>query len=126
MPHKDKEKGKEWRRKWWSSLSSERKKEKQDKANERARIVKAFLADYKISKGCSDCGYKGHHSALDFDHVNGQKEINLCFAKSITQAKKEITKCEVVCSNCHRIRTYNRLYPCKPDIFEKTYELVED
>jgi hypothetical protein len=34
-------------------------------------------------------------------------------------------KCDVVCSNCHRVRTYKRLYPCKPDIFEATYENVE-
>ena len=125
MPHKDKNKGKEWRRKWWASLSIERKREKQDKANKRARAVKLFLADYKVSKGCSDCGYNKHHSALEFDHIKGQKDMNVCFAKSITQAKNEIKKCEVVCSNCHRVRTYNRIYPCKPDIFEKTYDQVD-
>jgi len=25
-----------------------------------------------------------------------------------------------------RIRTYNRLYPCKPDIFEATYEVIKE
>jgi hypothetical protein len=40
--------------------------------------------------------------------------------------EKEIKKCDVVCANCHRIRTFNRLYPCKPDIFEMTYEKVEE
>lgn len=109
MPHTDKEQRKKWRRKWWASLSPERKAEKQQKANERARRVKEFLASYKIEKGCVDCGYKKHHSALDFDHINGTKTMNICFAKSINQALKEIEKCEVVCSNCHRIRTYNRL-----------------
>lgn len=118
MPFKDKEKEREWRRKWWAALSPERKKEKQDKANERARKVKLFLAEYKMSKGCMDCGYKRHHSALEFDHVRGEKTLNVCFSKSIGQAKKEIDKCDVVCSNCHRIRTYKRLYPCKPDIEE--------
>ena len=70
--------------------------------------VLKFLRDYKISKGCIDCGYKKHHVALEFDHVKGKKYINVCFAKSIEQAKKEIEKCEVVCANCHRIRTFNR------------------
>ncbi len=93
-------------------------------ANIRNKEIKTFLANYKISIGCKDCGYNKHHSALDFDHIKGKKNLNVCFAKSITQAKQEIKKCEVVCSNCHRIRTYNRLYPCKPDIFELTYEAV--
>jgi hypothetical protein len=28
---------------------------------------------------------------------------------SLAAIKKEIEKCEIVCANCHRIRTYNRL-----------------
>ncbi len=124
MPYKDKEQHKLARKKWWANLSDERKREKQDKANVRAKKVKDFLANYKTQKGCVDCGYNTHHSALDFDHFVGNKSINVCNAKSITQALSEIDKCEVVCSNCHRIRTYNRLYPCKPDIFEETYEKI--
>jgi len=125
MPHKNKDEGRKWRRKWWASLPKSRKRKMQNKANERAKKIKVFLADYKIKKGCLDCGYKKHHSALEFDHVRGKKKINLAFAKSIAQAKKEIKKCDVVCSNCHRIRSWKRLYPCKPDIFEATYEKVE-
>ena len=107
-------------------MSPERKREKQDKANGRSKLIKVFLADYKMSLGCKDCGYKGHHSALEFDHITGDKEINICFAKSIRQAKREIEKCEVVCSNCHRIRTYNK-HPCKPDLYQRKLEkLVEE
>lgn len=126
MPHKNKEEGRKWRRKWWASLSPKRKREKQIKANKRARKIKIFLANYKIEKGCQDCGYKKHHSALEFDHIKGKKKINIAFAKSINQAEWEIKNCEVVCSNCHRVRSWNRLYPCKPNIFEKTYELMEE
>ena len=111
MPHKDKEMGRAWRRRWWSSLPKKRKQEKQKKANERAKLVKVFLAQYKVERGCVDCGYNKHHSALEFDHIKGKKLLNVCFAKSIAQAKKEIAKCEVVCSNCHRVRTYNRILP---------------
>lgn len=110
MPHKDKEAARAWRRKWWSTLTSERKAEKQKKATERARKIKEFLAEYKLKKGCKDCGYNQHHSALEFDHIEGEKSLNISFAKSISQALKEIEKCEVVCSNCHRVRTYNRIY----------------
>jgi hypothetical protein len=41
-------------------------------------------------KICKNCG-KG------FDHIKGEKEFNVCNAKSVNQAKKEIKKCEVVC-----------------------------
>lgn len=125
MPHNTREKINAYRKTWWANLSPERKAEKQSKATARNRRVKDFLAKYKLEVGCTDCGFKGHHSALDFDHVKGEKLLNVCFAKSIAQAKSEIEKCEVVCANCHRIRTYNRLYPCKPAIFEATYEAVE-
>lgn len=101
----------EQRRKWYEG----RKKKEgyvqklRQQTNERNRRVKDFLKVYKLSQGCKDCGYNKHHVALDFDHVRGKKELNVCFSKSIEQAKKEIAKCEVVCSNCHRIRTYMRL-----------------
>lgn len=76
---------------------------------ERRGKVQRFIRKYKMLLGCADCGYKKHHVALDFDHVKGEKLINVCNAKSISQAREEIRKCEVVCSNCHRIRTYERM-----------------
>ena len=49
---------------------------------------------------------------LDFDHINNDKKFNISEFKSHTLGfnvvKKEIKKCEIVCSNCHRIRTANR------------------
>lgn len=75
----------------------------------RYREVQEYLRAYKVSLGCFDCGYQNHHAALEFDHILGNKELNVCNAKSINQAKKEIEKCQVVCSNCHKIRTFNRL-----------------
>ena len=50
MPHKDKEQGRIWRRKWWASLPIKRKREKQIKANQRSFKIKEFLANFKIKK----------------------------------------------------------------------------
>jgi hypothetical protein len=61
------------------------------------------------SVACADCGVRYPYYVMDFDHLDN-KEFNLgrYAGKSIPKIKEEIAKCEVVCSNCHRIRTYNR------------------
>ena len=81
-------------------------------ANDRQRTaaIKTWLNDYKLSHGCVDCGYDTHAAALDFDHVRGEKTLNISSAKSIAQAQSEIAKCEVVCANCHRVRSFARLH----------------
>lgn len=105
----------EARKKWYKK----RKKDKvwadkiKKQANVRKRKILDYLKEYKISNGCCDCGYNKHHAALDFDHVRGIKKINVSFAKSIKQAQNEIKKCEIVCSNCHRVRTFNRIHKIK-------------
>lgn len=61
-------------------------------------------------KPCTDCGMKYPSYVMDFDHRNpDDKKFNLAGAKKRTSLKKimkEIAKCDVVCSNCHRIRTH--------------------
>jgi hypothetical protein len=123
----------EVRKKWYQRKIED--KEWVNKVNSQAKSrkenVNRFLRKYKLQHGCADCGYKENHVALDFDHVVGEKRLDVCNAKSIAQAESEILKCEVVCSNCHRIRTWERSHsktdshPCKPDIFAMTYEPVE-
>ena len=48
---------------------------------------------------------------MDFDHVRGKKHANVMeLIPSLSKKKidEEIAKCEIVCSNCHRIRTHMR------------------
>lgn len=71
--------------------------------------VNAVARAKKMESGCVDCGYKAHHVALDFDHITDGKVRDVCQAMNLTQLYSEMEKCEVVCSNCHRIRTYNRM-----------------
>jgi hypothetical protein len=71
----------------------------------------AEISAIKVGRGCADCGYKSHPVALDFDHVRGVKRCkvsNMWWGHRWDRVLEEIEKCEVVCANCHRIRTYNR------------------
>lgn len=62
-------------------------------------------------KPCSDCGVSYPHYVMDFDHL-GEKEFSLSNARQGAMSKsrilKEISKCQLVCANCHRVRTHNR------------------
>lgn len=65
----------------------------------------------KIERGCADCGFNSHPEALDFDHLRDKKfSISSAFIGGLSLKKilVEIEKCEVVCANCHRIRTASR------------------
>lgn len=73
---------------------------------QRYRLKKrAKVAEYKLSKGCSICGYDDHPHALDFHHTNDNKEFDIGYEvpfKKFEEIEKEIEKCDVVCTNCHR------------------------
>jgi hypothetical protein len=73
--------------------------------------LKKRLAKIKEDSGCIDCG-ENNHIVLDFDHLKDKKyNISRMIHDGFSWAaiKKEIAKCEVVCANCHRIRTHDRL-----------------
>lgn len=61
---------------------------------------------------CMDCGGSFPPECMDFDHVRGRKLFNIGNASTGGIAKKrvlkEIAKCDLVCANCHRIRTAKR------------------
>jgi hypothetical protein len=72
---------------------------------------KAWVRAYKIEKGCADCGYNEHWAALDFDHLPGTlkvADIRSGASFGWVALLEEIMKCDVVCANCHRVRTVER------------------
>lgn len=79
---------------------------------ERRNRLLAYVQAIKLERGCADCGYRDHPAALDFDHLPGHvKELRVAqLSNGATKAKidAEIAKCDVVCANCHRVRTANR------------------
>ena len=72
-----------------------------------------YVRDIKKSNPCSDCNNYFHYSQMDFDHINDNKTINIArisnSSLSLKRIQDEINKCELVCANCHRLRTWNRL-----------------
>lgn len=76
--------------------------------------VSAAVRSLKLERGCTDCGYNEHPAALDFDHRPGvAKTMNISdmvgLGKTWLEIMTEIDKCDIVCANCHRIRTVERL-----------------
>ena len=71
----------------------------------------AWLWDIKQTAGCTDCGYNESPVALQFDHINDDKKFGIGNGRcrSLKSLQAEIDKCEVVCANCHHIRTYTRV-----------------
>lgn len=62
------------------------------------------------SAPCQDCNTTYPPYVMDFDHVRGKKLFGVTSShhRSKKQILEEVAKCELVCANCHRIRTQNR------------------
>ena len=55
---------------------------------------------------CVNCGWSGNIAAFEFHHINDKKEFAIGSAsnKSWKIVEKELDKCELLCSICHRIK----------------------
>jgi hypothetical protein len=88
------------------------KEKTKERTNRNRTILKRKLWDYKESKGCIDCGEMYPSWMLDFDHKPEFKKVDsptqMIHKYSWEKAMEEVKKCDVVCPNCHRIRTYCR------------------
>lgn len=76
-------------------------------------LVYACVSIYKVIIGCQDCGehFIDHPFCLDLDHLPGtEKLFNISDMGTCSWGTviAEVEKCNVVCSNCHRIRTMAR------------------
>lgn len=64
------------------------------------------------SRPCADCGQTFPPVVMQFDHTGSDKEMGISEMVrrplSEKRLRAEIAKCEVVCANCHIIRTATR------------------
>lgn len=84
------------------------------KARARSRETKLRgVIDQLKNKPCMDCKAKFNPWQMDFDHVKGVKKFGIATISnglvSMKSLMEEIDKCDLVCANCHRQRTHERL-----------------
>jgi hypothetical protein len=77
-----------------------------------AKAARKFVTEAK-NRPCADCGVQYPHYVMDLDHRPGTTKkagFNVLVKHGASRAllAAEIAKCDVVCANCHRIRTYQR------------------
>jgi hypothetical protein len=91
---------------YWSTLNPTQRQAILNRKAKRDKLV-TKLKD----RPCKDCGVRYPPFVMDFDHVaeRGQKWKNVSQILSPKSVKKEVAKCDLVCANCHRFRTHNRI-----------------
>lgn len=90
-------------------MEDRQKSAKRDRKNADAK--RKIVAEYKIVMGCADCGYNDNALALEFDHkpgTKGNKTVASMMYYSWDKIWEEIKKCDIVCANCHAIRTLKK------------------
>jgi hypothetical protein len=107
MPFKDLVVRKEKQAVYSKSYYEKNKKEVIQKINEKKRAHREWFTAFKSTLKCTVCG-EDRPATLDFHHTDPKKtnkKVHKLVSDGHTRIRiqKEIDKCIVLCSNCHRI-----------------------
>lgn len=97
----------------------ERRANKRMRTNRRKRQT-LLVAGLK-AKPCMDCGNCFPSVCMDFDHRNAttkRDSVSSMVEGGREALMAEIAKCDLVCSNCHRIRTSRRRASALGDVVD--------
>ena len=79
------------------------------KERERRKRMSALVNELKRLP-CADCGGSFPPCVMDFDHrdpkLKKQNVALMVHRNSLEVIMEEIEKCDLVCANCHRLRTH--------------------
>ena len=98
---------------WEAATPEERERERGQSRRASAKYrgrIRAIIAEAK-NQPCSDCGGRFPTCVMDQDHVRGEKKFKVseavqrAYGLTLDRVRTEIAKCDVVCANCHRVRT---------------------
>lgn len=97
----------------------EKRREYQRVAHRKYRIINKLKVVELLGGKCVRCGYKEDVRALEIDHIvplrRGNKgslstEKGARLHQLILMGKIDLTDLQLLCSNCHSIKTYEDLY----------------
>jgi hypothetical protein len=78
----------------------------------------AWASSLKEGRPCADCGGVFHPAAMHWDHRPGtlkRKDVSSMVPRMSHEAiLQEIAKCDLVCANCHAVRTHSRRDVAQP------------
>jgi hypothetical protein len=80
--------------------------------NRKRKCITDWFEEYKTFHPCTDCSLYYPSCVMDFDHRPGEVKLyepnGLKNTMNWRKVFAELAKCDLVCSNCHRIRTHAR------------------
>lgn len=101
------------RRAWYQA--NKKKQNAQAKVNwlVRKNVQRDAIRKLKSDNPCKDCGNFYPAICMDFDHTdatNKTQAVSKFYGRTtLKRIMEEISKCALVCANCHRVRTFSRL-----------------
>lgn len=77
-----------------------------NKAARRTKEIRDWVLEFKTTHSCALCK-ENHPACLEFHHLDPRKkdiEVSRIAARgwSMARLQKEVRKCSVLCSNCHK------------------------
>ena len=101
----------QYQREWYER--NKEKKKAQSVVNRQKAVARNrdFVRFVKESNPCTDCRQTYPYYVMDFDHLSDKvRGVSVLMNQGVSLNKilEEIEKCELVCSNCHRVRTFKR------------------
>lgn len=107
--YRDPEKAKVYYRKWYINHTEEQR----IRVKKSRKEIADWFEEYKSTLRC-ECG-ENHPAAIDFHHLDpsvkeGEVSIGVRRRWSKQRILDEISKCKVMCSNCHRKLHWNKMH----------------
>lgn len=113
MPYKDPDKQKAAQKAWYDknkNLTFQRSKQSREKRKESIRKIKE-------DSPCFDCNISYPYYVMHFDHLDSSNKVDkvstILQNSGLESALNEIKKCQLLCANCHSIRTWKRQHNIK-------------
>lgn len=88
------------KRTFWSTVHANDVECADCRNNARRRALKTRAIMY-MGGGCWHCGYNRTARALHFHHVQGEKDFVIASTQNWERVLVELSKCVLVCANCH-------------------------